>query len=314
MKLSTLAIAALAPLAFAADCQNKDYDHDPLNISTASAKRALNSLRTRDLLQVDMYWHILVSKTPEGEDWGPSIQSQVNFLNAHYEPWGYHLNLKFTTYVIGAEWAGDIDVDKENKMRTLHQGDYQTLNIYLVEGAGGGMYSALSILNTTLLTCTHRCMLPPRRLRPTHLPRPPRLRWLLRPPRSRPQHDQRHAGTRDRPLVRPPAYLPGRLRRRRRLLRRHGTAKGAKPRRAGHARGSGQLPCCGPVWEGACECEELCEFHTCYFMGDAVANGVKMDYTDCSQEFTPCQGGRMHVAWSRYRAGRALAEGLQVKW
>jgi hypothetical protein len=39
--------------------------------------------------------------------------------------------------VIGEEWARDIDVDKENKMRSLHQGDYQTLNIYLVEGAGG---------------------------------------------------------------------------------------------------------------------------------------------------------------------------------
>jgi hypothetical protein len=43
--------------------------------------------------------------------------------------------------VIGAEWASDIDVDKENKMRSLHQGDYQTLNIYAVEGAGGGVCS-----------------------------------------------------------------------------------------------------------------------------------------------------------------------------
>lgn len=42
--------------------------------------------------------------------------------------------------------------------------------------------------------------------------------------------------------------------------------------------------------------------------------GSQMDYTDCSQEFTPCQGGRMNVAWSQYRVGRALEEGVQVKW
>ena len=141
MKLSTLAFGLFASLAFAADCGNEDFDHDPLNISAAAAKRALNGLRTRDLQQVDMYYHILVSKNPEGEDWGPSIQAQVDFLNAHYEPWGYHLNLKFTTYVISELWASEIDVDKENKMRSLHQGDYQTLNIYLVETAAGGVCS-----------------------------------------------------------------------------------------------------------------------------------------------------------------------------
>lgn len=141
MKLSTLFLAALTPLALATDCSNQDFDHDPLNISTATAKRALNQLRTRDLQQVDMFFHILVSKNPEGEDWGPKIQSQVDFLNAHFETWGYVFNLKFTTYMIDEEWAKDIDVDKENKMRALHKGDYKTLNVYLVEGAGGGVCS-----------------------------------------------------------------------------------------------------------------------------------------------------------------------------
>lgn len=141
MKFSSLVLAALAPLAFATDCSNEDFDHDPLNISAGTAKRALSQLRTRDLQQVDMYYHILVANNPEGEDWGPKIQSQVDFLNAHFETWGYVFNLKFTTYVIGEEWARDIDVDKENKMRALHQGDYQTLNIYLVEGANSGVCS-----------------------------------------------------------------------------------------------------------------------------------------------------------------------------
>jgi hypothetical protein len=35
-----------------------------------------------------------------------------------------------------------------------------------------------------------------------------------------------------------------------------------------------------------------------------------MDYTDCSSEFTPCQGGRMMEAWS-WRMGREFAEGVQ---
>ncbi|KAF9737175.1 hypothetical protein PMIN06_011531 [Paraphaeosphaeria minitans] len=278
MKLSTFFLAALAPLAFAVDCQNEDFDHDPLNISTATAKRALNSLRTRDLQQVDMYWHILVSKAPEGEDWGPSIQSQVDFLNAHYESWGYHLNLKFTTYVIGAEWASDVDVDKENKMRALHQGDYQTLNIYLVEGAGGGVCSLPDGSGQPIsqdLLDFDGCFVP------------------LEAGRSATSGTLAHEighwfgllhtfqggcdGDGDYCDDTAPQNEPS-----------HGTL--ATP---------GDL--------GSCPAADQC--------GKGPAN-VKnfMDYTDCSQEFTPCQGGRMNVAWSQYRAGRALAEGVQVKW
>ncbi|KAK7189685.1 hypothetical protein DPSP01_005747 [Paraphaeosphaeria sporulosa] len=278
MKLSTFFLGALAPLAFAADCQNEDFDHDPLNISTATAKRALNSLRTRDLQQVDMYWHILVSKNPEGEDWGPSIQSQVDFLNAHYETWGYHFNLKFTTYVIGAEWASDIDVDKENKMRTLHQGDYQTLNIYLVEGAGGGVCSLPDGSGQPIsqdLLDFDGCFVP------------------LEAGRSA------TSGT----LAHEIGHWFG-------LLHTfQGGCDGdgdycddtAPQNEPSH----GALATPGDL--GSCPAADQC--------GKGPAN-VKnfMDYTDCSQEFTPCQGGRMNVAWSQYRVGRALAEGVQVKW
>lgn len=140
MKFSFALLGLLAPVALATDCLNEDFDHDPLNISPADSRRSLNTLRTRDIQGVELYIHVLVAEAPT-EDFGPSIQSQLDFLNSHYEPWGYHFNLKLTTYVINADWAKDIDTDKENKMRQLHRGDYQTLNVYLVESANSGVCS-----------------------------------------------------------------------------------------------------------------------------------------------------------------------------
>jgi hypothetical protein len=141
MKFSAALLGLLAaPVVLATECLNEDFDHDPLNISPAQSRRALNALRTRDIASVDLYIHILVSEAPE-DDWGPSIDGQIDYLNEQYGKWGWNFNLRLTTYVIGADWASDIDVDKENKMRTLHRGDYQTLNVYLVEGAGGGVCS-----------------------------------------------------------------------------------------------------------------------------------------------------------------------------
>lgn len=142
MKISTLVLSALLPFAFTDDCLNEDFDHDPLNISPADSRRALNTVRARDLTTVDLYLSVIISKgVPEGEDWGKDFDKQVAFLNEHYKPWGYHFDLKFTTYMISADWAKDIDVDKEAKMHALHRGDYQTLNVYLVEGAKSGVCS-----------------------------------------------------------------------------------------------------------------------------------------------------------------------------
>lgn len=141
MKLPTLALTALAPLAaVATECQNEDFDHDPLNISTAAAKSALHGLRTRDLTVVNMYWHLLVSKTPDNDP-TPSMNAQIEYLNNHYNPWGYQLVLKDYDVTVNASWAADIDTDKGDKMNALHRGDYQTLNVYLVEGGGGGTLS-----------------------------------------------------------------------------------------------------------------------------------------------------------------------------
>lgn len=141
MKFSTALFGLLAaPLALATECLNEDFDHDPLNISPAQSRRALSSLRTRDVANVDLYIHILVKEAPE-EDWGPDINGQIDYLNNHFGKWGWNFDLKLTTYVINEEWASDIDTDKENKMRYLHRGDYQTLNVYLVEHAGGGVCS-----------------------------------------------------------------------------------------------------------------------------------------------------------------------------
>ena len=61
-------------------------------------------------------------------------------LLTQYAP-RYNFNLRLTTYVISPKWAEEIDVDKTAKMKALHKGDYQTLNVYMVEGAKGGVCS-----------------------------------------------------------------------------------------------------------------------------------------------------------------------------
>ncbi|KAF2248239.1 hypothetical protein BU26DRAFT_329871 [Trematosphaeria pertusa] len=279
MKLFTLALAALAPLtAFAADqCLNEDFDHDPLNISPSASRRALNSLRTRDLTHVELYIHVLVSQAPT-DDWGPSIQGQLDFLNNHYEVWGYHFDLKLTTYVINAEWASDIDTDKENKMHQLHRGDYQTLNVYLVEGAGGGVCSLPDGSGDPVqqnLLDFDGCFVP------------------LEVGRSA------TSGT----LAHEVGHWFGLLHTFQGGCDGDGdycddTAPQSEPSYA-HLATPGDL--------GSCPAPDQC--------GKGPAN-VKnfMDYTDCSQEFTPCQGGRMNVAWTQYRNGRKLADGVKVTW
>jgi hypothetical protein len=129
MKFSTALLGLLAPTALAIKCLNEDFDHDPLNISPAAAKGALNGLRTRDLIGINMYLNILLAEDT-GEDYGPRIDSQLEYLNTQYNKWGYNFNLKLVTFVYNAEWAKDIDVDKEAKMHALHRGNYNELTVY----------------------------------------------------------------------------------------------------------------------------------------------------------------------------------------
>ncbi|KAL1591640.1 hypothetical protein SLS60_011638 [Paraconiothyrium brasiliense] len=141
MKTATFFLSAIAPIAaFAIDCSNEDFEYDPLAISAKEYVRSLNKLHGRAHTQIDAHVHVLVSKQP---DTPPKavVQKKIVFLNNNFKPWNYHFNLESVDTTVNKEWAAGIDNDKQAKTKALHKGDYQSLNVYMVEGAGSGLCS-----------------------------------------------------------------------------------------------------------------------------------------------------------------------------
>ncbi|KAJ4359531.1 uncharacterized protein N0V89_000086 [Didymosphaeria variabile] len=140
MKITTLFLSAIAPITAFAICSNEDFDYDPLAIGPTEYIRSLSNLHTRALTQIDAHVHVLVSKKP---DTPPKavVQAKIDFLNSNFKPWNYHFNLASVETTVNAEWAAGIDNDKAAKTKALHKGNYQSINIYMVEGAGSGLCS-----------------------------------------------------------------------------------------------------------------------------------------------------------------------------
>ncbi|KAF2015426.1 hypothetical protein BU24DRAFT_480207 [Aaosphaeria arxii CBS 175.79] len=280
MKLSPFLFSLFAPAALAfSTCLNEDYDHDPVNITNSQAVTAAKQLHTRETAQIYAYVHVLVSEAPK-VDYGPGINNQFAYLNRQFNKWGYNINLRKVTFVIHKEWASEINVDKENKMRYLHRGDYQTLNIYMVEKAAGGV-----------------CSLP--------------------------QND--HIPVEQQKLDFDGCFVSlavGTSSTSATLTHEIGHWLGLLHVFQGGCEGSGDVcndtaPQNGPASAhpatpgnlNTCPAKETCG------AGKGLQN-VKnfMDYSDCAQEFTACQGGRMHIAWYSLRLNRQLAAGVKVTW
>ncbi|KAF2875312.1 pregnancy-associated plasma protein-A-domain-containing protein [Massariosphaeria phaeospora] len=281
MKFSTLSaylVSSFVPVSLAIECGNEDFSHDPLNITPSDYRHSLTALRTQDITGVDLYIHVLVANEPDRDRISSDIQGQVNYLNSHFEGWGYTFHPKPINFVINAEWAKDIDVDKNNKMRQLHRGNYQTLNVYMVEGARGGVCSLPNGENKPVeqqLLDFDGCFVP------LDVGRSPSIGTVA--------HEIGHwfgllhtfqggcEGDGDYCDDTAPQNAPSR----------------------------GQLAIPGDL--NSCPAQDQC--------GRGPAN-VKnfMDYTDCSHEFTPCQGGRMNHAYTNFRNGRRLADGVRVTW
>ena len=138
MKLAYI-LSSLTPLTYAI-CLNEDYSHDAVEITPAAAKRAWNDLKTRDTWNVDLYIHVFTAKAPDNAI-GPAVDDQVASLNNWFAPYGFRFVHRLTNFVISPEWASDIDVQKEYKMNQTHRGDYGSLNVWMIEGAGGGVCS-----------------------------------------------------------------------------------------------------------------------------------------------------------------------------
>ncbi|KAF2733291.1 hypothetical protein EJ04DRAFT_565208 [Polyplosphaeria fusca] len=267
MKFSSLLLSALAPIAaFGIDCLNEDLDHDALAISPAEYRRSLSTLRTRAATQIDAYVHVLVSKKPSDPP-KPLVQDKIDFLNKNFKPWGYQFNLAGVNPVVNATWAADIPGAKES-MPTLHKGNYQTLNVYMVEGAGAGVCSLPAsgtdpISKDKLLT--DGCIVP----------------WGPSTNATTLTHE------------------------------------------VGHWMGLFH------VFQGGCDSADGCDDtfpqdgasranmatpgdkNSCPALSQCNGNGKQnvknyMDYSDCAQEFTPCQGGRMDAAFTGRRKGRKV--------
>ncbi|KAF2175973.1 hypothetical protein K469DRAFT_608763 [Zopfia rhizophila CBS 207.26] len=97
-------------------------------------------LTKRDTIVIDLWVHFLVSSWNIPLD-APGLMNQFWYLNEQYAPFGISFQLKPVSYAMNADWAADIDNSKAEKMKQLHRGDYKSLNVYLVEGAGGGVCS-----------------------------------------------------------------------------------------------------------------------------------------------------------------------------
>jgi hypothetical protein len=147
MKSLSFVLAALSFTAHAfLDTRSQTGVEEPivcLNNETYHPEDYIPAARIRaraDVVQIDAYAHILISKASNEPAKG-SIEAKFDTLNRNFAPWGYHFNLKGVTIMISPNWASGIDAEKAEKQKALRKGNYQALNVYMVEGAGSAVCS-----------------------------------------------------------------------------------------------------------------------------------------------------------------------------
>ncbi|KAJ4258995.1 hypothetical protein NW762_008083 [Fusarium torreyae] len=111
-------------------------------ISNAEALRKIESVSkvAAAPISVDTYFHVVSSSASKYIS-TRQVQDQLKALNDAYAPHDVSFNLIDTTFTTNAQWAaGNGEVAMK---RQLRQGDYSTLNIYLVDVAKLDGYDAL---------------------------------------------------------------------------------------------------------------------------------------------------------------------------
>jgi hypothetical protein len=282
MKLSwglvSLALAIPSALAQMAPCELEDsYDHDVLS---KVVSKDITAIHARDTIFIDLWIHFLVSSPGQANALIDSngLYRQLAYLNNNYAPWGFQFILKPVSYAMNADWAAGIDNSKAEKMRQLHRGDYKSLNVYLVEGATGGVCS-LPIANTNAVGQTDLdgdgCWIP--------------LKSGVNAPDGTMTHEIGHwfgllhvfqGGCDD------------------------GDFCADTPAQASPSNSHMATP--GDV--NSCPARDSCPAKAGL---DNIQNF--MDYTDCSSLFTTCQGARMLQMYTSYRANRAIQAGVLWK-
>ncbi|KAH7379119.1 hypothetical protein DE146DRAFT_304400 [Phaeosphaeria sp. MPI-PUGE-AT-0046c] len=219
-------------------------------------------------VQVDAYVHILISKAANEPAKG-SIEAKMDTLNRNFAPWGYRFNLRGVSIIINPTWASDIDVQKTEKQKALHKGRYYDLNIYMVEGAGGGVCSfprPAGVKLTEAMLIDDGCFVP--------LSLPIQSATIT--------HEVGHW------MGLAHVFEGG-----------CGSNDGCEDTWPQSGPSYGKQVVAGSV--GSCPI-----LYQCDFTGWQNVQNF-MDYSDCASQFTPCQGGRMDGAWQNQRAGRVVS-------
>ncbi|KAH7378371.1 hypothetical protein DE146DRAFT_730872 [Phaeosphaeria sp. MPI-PUGE-AT-0046c] len=216
-----------------------------------------------DVVQLDAYAHILVSKAANVPAAG-IVEAKFATLNRNFAPWGYIFNLKAIQVAVNANWASDINVDKAAKQKALRKGNYQALNVYLVEGAGGAECTYPRVAGEKLTQASvdsDGCFVP----------------LGLSVDSATITHEVGH-------------WM--------------GLAHVFEGGCASNDGCDDTLPQANPSYGKLATPGNKKSCPSVSNLADGVANDLQMDYSDCAQEFTKCQGRRMDGAWQNQRKGR----------
>ncbi|KAK3699711.1 hypothetical protein LTR37_016316 [Vermiconidia calcicola] len=90
---------------------------------------------------VETYAHVVTTQAKEGTYTQQQIQSQIEVMNRAYGPSGFQFNLVDVDFTANNEWATAGQATQvELEMKTaLHQGSYESLNLYFLSDLGGGL-------------------------------------------------------------------------------------------------------------------------------------------------------------------------------
>ncbi|KAF2498051.1 hypothetical protein BU16DRAFT_456467 [Lophium mytilinum] len=255
------------------------------------ARDSLNDLRTRDTITIDLWIHVLTAGPTAADGYvdATDILTHVDYLQQQYAPWGFQFQVKPISYAINAVWASDIDPDLAEKQRQLRRGDYKSLNVYLVNGATYGQCT-YPLDGTDPLTQDELdqdgCLVP--------------LKSGIHAPDGTITHESMCQSSK----------------------KHFGHWLGLRHVFEGGCNQDNGSDFCDDTWPQAsasygkmgtpgdvnsCPATDSCPDQP---GSDNVKNF--MDYTDCSSEFTPCQGGRMAAAWTQ-RTTRTIAPGVLWK-
>ncbi|EKG19652.1 Peptidase M43 pregnancy-associated plasma-A [Macrophomina phaseolina MS6] len=161
MLKSLFLLASVGGMAFAEvianishfDCGTNQADHAKEELIKAHqelgkggkggshAARALFDTRQNAQINVDTYFHVVVTKAkePQYSNWEQMVQDQLAVMNNAYKPANVAFTLKGRELTTNDKWAVGADADMAAMKKELRKGSYAALNIYFQSDLAGGI-------------------------------------------------------------------------------------------------------------------------------------------------------------------------------